>query len=124
MKAREEKATRREAVWSPQTGQAPVRSLAPFQTEGKPLETSLQEPGMVLYILKRWFWQEVDGHGTKAQMRGHGSLDEQGRWVGGHRHVFKTKWTELLMNWLHGAARERGFEDGSWHFGCCPVMFL
>lgn len=56
--------------------------------------------------------------------RGHGSLDEQGRRVGRHRHVFKTKWTEPLMNWLHGAARERGFEDGSWHFGCCPVMFL
>lgn len=67
MKVREEKATRGEAVWSPQTGQAPVRSLAPFQTEGKPLETSLQEPGMVLYILKRWFWQEVDGNGTKVE---------------------------------------------------------
>lgn len=51
-RGREEKAARGEAVWPPQTGRAPVRSLGSFQSEGKPLDTSLQEPGMGHYILK------------------------------------------------------------------------
>lgn len=130
MRAREAAATRGEAVGSPQTGQAPVRTLGSFQSEGKPLGTSLQEPGMVLCTLKGWFWPEVDGNGTKVEpcaegrTRGHGSLDEQGRGVGRHGHVFETRWTEPLMNRPHGAVRGRGIADDSWPLGCFPVTFL
>lgn len=45
------KATQGEVLWSYPTGQVLVRSLRPFQSDGRPLMTS-QESGVGLCILK------------------------------------------------------------------------
>lgn len=50
MRARVEKATQGEVLWSYPTGQVLVRSLGPFQSDGRPLMTS-QESDVGLCIL-------------------------------------------------------------------------